>query len=352
MTEPLTQDLDLVLDKTHGLWEELREKRIFITGGTGFFGCWLLESLLAANDRLNLNVSATILTRAPERFLRNAPHLAAHPSVKLHAGDVRTFEYPPGEFSHVIHAATEASAQQAAEEPLEMFTTIVDGTRRVLEFARQRRVDKLLLTSSGAVYGKQPSSISHVGEDYVGAPDATNPRSVYGVGKRASEQLCALYSARHGMECKIARCFAFVGPYLSLDIHFAIGNFIRDAMAGKKITVNGDGTPFRSYLFAADLMVWLWTILLQGVSCRPYNVGSEAEIDIAGLALVVAKTLGTNAGVEIARPAVPGTPSERYVPSTVRAREELGLREHYGLEAAILRTAEWHRFWGKTVNAG
>jgi dTDP-glucose 4,6-dehydratase len=344
MTNPLTTDLNEILDRTSHLWEESRGQRIFFTGGTGFFGCWLLESLLAANIRLDLGVSAVVLTRDPEAFRLKAPHVTADPAISLLTGDVRTFDLPDGEFRYVIHAATEASVTQATEAPLEMFTTIVDGTRRVLEFARRSGVKKFLLTSSGAVYGGQPSELTHVSEEYAGAPDSVDPKSVYGEGKRSAELLCSLYSSLYGIECKIARCFAFAGPHLPLDIHFAIGNFIRDAMCGRSIQVNGDGTPYRSYLYAADLAIWLWTILFQGASCRPYNVGSENAVSIGALACEVAGVLASPEPVVIAKQAVPGQPPERYVPSTKRARRELGLEECVTLRDAIARTAAWYGY--------
>src|SRR5262249_37916502 len=153
-------DLDHILNQSQFLWEEMRSQRIFITGGTGFFGCWLLESFCHINRQLQLDANATVLTRDPRAFANKCPHLFEQKSLTFVAGDVRNFTFPEGEFAFAIHAATEASAKQAAEQPLEMLTTIIDGTERMLEFAQSHRVRKFLLTSSGAVYGKQPSDLT------------------------------------------------------------------------------------------------------------------------------------------------------------------------------------------------
>jgi nucleoside-diphosphate-sugar epimerase len=206
------------------------------------------------------------------------------------------FDFPGGEFRYVIHAATEASAKQAAEEPLEMLSTILQGTERTLEFAGKCGARKFLLTSSGAVYGPQPPEMTHVPESYTGAPDPLDAASVYAEGKRASELMCALHqkqAATKGaaLEAKIARCWAFCGPHLPLDAHFAIGNFIGDVLAGRAISIGGDGTPRGRILYAADLAVWLWTMLFRAPALVPINVGSGHDVSIRELAEIVAATL-------------------------------------------------------------
>jgi dTDP-glucose 4,6-dehydratase len=337
------EDLDHVLARTRDDWQELRGQRLFMTGGTGFFGMWLLETFLWANQELELGAEVLVLSRDPAAFLRKSPHLAGHPALSFHTGDVTSFEFPEGHFSHVMHAATAASAALNAESPLIMVDTIVGGTRRTLEFARQSGVRKFLLTSSGAVYGRQPADVVHVPEEYRGGPDPLDAASAYGEAKRLAEHLCCLYARSFGIEAKISRGFAFIGPYLPLNAHFAIGNFIRDALAGDAIAVGGDGTPLRSYLYAADLAIWLWKILFHGTSCRAYNTGSDVEISIADLARAVAKELSSHAEVRIARPATSGQPRQVYVPQTRRAREELGLDLCIPLDEAIRRTGLWHR---------
>jgi len=347
-------DLDLVLAQTRELWEEMRGQRVFITGGTGFFGCWLVESFCHVNRVLALGARATVLTRDPAKFARKCPHLAGDPALTLHAGDVRDFEFPAGEFRFVIHAATEASAKQAAEEPLEMLSTILAGTERALRFAAQCGARKFLLTSSGAVYGRQPPELTHVPESYAGAPDPLDASSVYAEGKRASELMCALHqkaAVAKGIEfeAKIARCWAFCGPHLPLDAHFAIGNFIADVLAGRPISIAGDGTPRRSYLYAADLAVWLWAILFRAPPLLAINVGSGRDVSILELAECVSATLApdttaSSIQIQVAQQAVPGALPARYVPSVERAEKLLGLRETVGLEETIRRTAAWHGY--------
>lgn len=336
------RDLDHVVECTNGeLWKALAGSRLFITGGTGFVGKWLLESLLYANDRLKLDVRATVLTRDPARFQGECPHLCEDPAITLLGGDVRNFEFPGGKFGFVIHAATQRQFKPDGERPAGAFDGDVEGTRRVLEFAGTHGTRRFLFTSSGAVYGTQPPELTHIPEDYAGAPLTTDPKSAYGQGKRVSEFLCSMYAQQYGFSALIARLFAFVGPHLPLNQNFAIGNFIADVLAQRPIHIKGDGTPYRSYLYAADLAVWLWTVLVQGVSGRPYNVGSESAMTISDLAETVARVTASGNAIERAEMPVAGTKAARYVPSVQRAVQELRLRSIIPLEEGIRRLYSW-----------
>jgi nucleoside-diphosphate-sugar epimerase len=338
----LAADLDHVLEHTRELWDELRGERIFITGGTGFIGCWLLESFAWANQRLGLGAQALVLTRNPQAFQKKAPHLSINPAIQFQTGDVRSFEFPPGGYNFVIHAAMETNTDLSNPDALAYFDSAVLGTRRTLDFACSKKVHNFLFTSSGAVYGPQPPAIVALDEAYYGAPLPSDTRYSYGHGKRAAEFLCSAYSESCDVEVKIARCFAFSGPYLPLNSGFAIGNFIKGAISGGPIRINGDGTPYRSYLYSADLAIWLWTILVRGQNGRAYNVGSENALDILTLAQMVRNTTCPNCEIKVAQQPNPGHIPDRYVPSTQQARQELGLQEWIGLEEGLRRMVQWN----------
>jgi len=335
------EDLEHILEHTRELWEEMRGKSLFLTGGTGFFGIWLVESFLYINTRLSLNASIHVLTRDTENFRKKAPHLISDRGLSMLPGDVRAFRFPEARiFEYMVHAGTTSSAPVP---PKEMFSTIVDGTRNVLHFANTCGTRKLLFVSSGAVYGPQPEAMTHIDEDFLGGPSTTSVASAYGEGKRAAELLCTM-NASPLLECKIARCFAFVGPHLPMDAHFAIGNFIRDAISGCDIQVKGDGTAQRSYLYAADLALWLWTILFTGRADRPYNVGSETACTMQELAEEVRTATVCERKIHFSNAPQEAGKSNKYIPATYRASQELNLRNHHSLRDAIRKTATWLRY--------
>jgi dTDP-glucose 4,6-dehydratase len=337
----IAQDFDDVLEGVGAHWRKLSNAHIFITGGTGFIGRWLLETLKQADDQLKLGVQVTILTRSPGAFQKKSPHLFEASAFKFVCGDVRDFQFPKGDFTHLIHAATDASAELNEHDPRHMFDTVLGGTRRALDLAVEKKIPRILNLSSGAVYGPQPFELMQVREDWLGAPDCRRAVNAYAEAKRAAEMLCAIYEKQFGLNITTARIFSLLGPYLSIDTHFAAGNFIRDAIEGKKIIVKSSGSAVRSYLYASDLTTQLWLLLLSGDKGQAYNVGSSEAISIRDLATHVATLLGRE-GYEIFGQDDKGWNPGRYVPDVSLVENYLGLKQKISLDEALLRTAKWN----------
>lgn len=318
----------------------LRGQRLFITGGTGFFGLWLL-STLACLQQEGCEVETCVLSRDPAAFLRKHPQFQDQAWLSFVQGNVRDFEMQAGrEFELLIHAATETS-MTAHGRPLQMFDDIVMGTRRVIDTAVASGVKRMLLVSSGAVYGVQPADLTLQPDDSALACDPLQSANAYGEGKRVMELMGAMTQQAHGIESVVARCFAFSGPGLPIDGHFAIGNFVRDALSTDVIRVQGDGSPMRSYLYGADLAVWLLQLLTQGRGGLSYNVGSDEGLSIGELAHRVRDVLAPGKPVEIMQPPS-GQPLRRYVPAITRSRE-LGLAPWTPLDQALQLSADYWR---------
>ena len=269
----------------------------------------------------------TILSRDPEKFLADNPELSGLQTVDFIAGDVRDFQFSDRSFDYIFHAAAPAKAMPPGVER----DIIISGTKRVLAFARQCGAKRLMFVSSGAVYGPQPPDLKRIPEDF-----PCHPETEYGIAKYEAEQMCL----ESGIETVIARCFTFVGPYLNRNIHFAIGNFIRDCLANQDIEIKGDGTPYRSYLYADDLVKWLFTILFEGHGGQAYNVGSDQAVSIRELAETVRRVLHSDNQIVIRGTPVPGQPSARYVPDITKIQRDLHVRIETGLEDAIRKTVQ------------
>lgn len=315
---------------------------VLLTGGTGFFGKALLRHWHEQQCTGWRGPRITVLSRSPTEFLSLHPEFANLQGLQWVAADILVPDSLPRHerFSHVLHAASD-STRGPQLTPRQRFEQIVDGTRHLLDCARRCGAQRFLLTSSGAVYGPQPSDCLELPEDWHGAPDPMNPDHAYGEAKRAAENLCATYRHEFGLETVVARCFAFVGADLPLNVHFAIGNFIRDALHAKAITVQGDGSPVRSYLEQNDLANWLWVLLNQGRGGQAYNVGSDQAISLHDLAHLVRDLLAPAKTVHIQNQEAASLRS-RYVPSIAKACNDLGVCVTVPLTQAILSTAAAH----------
>ncbi len=342
MSHPLAHDLDEIIEVARDDLEALRATRLFVTGGTGFVGTWLMEALAWADDHLQLGLAVDVVTRDPQAAGARMPAVAAHERFTFVVGDMLEPLPATPTADFVVHAATPASAALNNATPLTMIDTVVDGMRAVIERAESWGRVRMLFTSSGAVYGRQPPELSHVPEDFTGAPDPLAPANAYHEAKRLAELLGAISTAAERLDVVNGRLFAFLGPYLPLDAHFAAGNFVRDALAGGPIVVGGDGTPFRSYQYPTDLVVWMLALLVRGAPGRAYNVGSDEEVDIRNLAARIGVLASPPVPVEVRGTPGPDRLPERYVPSVKRAQGELGLANRVGLDDAITRTLSFH----------
>lgn len=311
--------------------------KLLLTGGTGFFGKALLRHWIDQELKGVPIAPVTLLSRDPNRFAVQYPKLVAPPWLRLVKGDVcNPDSLPRGQaFTHVLHAATD-STNGPQLTPLQRYDQIVNGTRNVLDLAVESGASRFLLTSSGGVYGPQPPDMERIPEDYVGMPDPLIPSNAYSVAKRCAEHLCALYHEQHGIAIVIARCFAFVGRDLPLDVHFAIGNFIRDALTRPEIVVRGDGTSVRSYMDQRDLAKWLTTLLVTREPSGAYNVGSDVAITIADLAHKVRDLIAPGKTVRIMGSTILQNHRNRYVPSITKAINEIGTNLLYTLDDSIL----------------
>lgn len=309
--------------------------KLLLTGGTGFFGKSLLRYWceLPKHERPE---EVTIVSRNPDVFLSNNPDFIGLSWLTFYKGDVQSFQTMQDlddGYTHLLHAATD-STYGPKLSPLQRYSQIVDGTRNMLELAVKKDIQRFLLTSSGGVYGPQPAGMEKIPETYLGMPDPLDPNNAYSVAKRTAEHLCALYQNQYGIETVIARCFAFVGQDLPLDVHFAIGNFIRDAINGNDIVIHGDGTPVRSYMDQRDLAVWLYTLLKKGYSGQAYNVGSDYAVSIYELAYMIKNIVNSKLNVKVLGENNYFTSRVFYVPD-INKSKELGLKINFTLDQSI-----------------
>jgi dTDP-glucose 4,6-dehydratase len=320
---------------------------VFLTGGTGFLGRPLLKRL---STRLGTDVAeVVVLTRDPSGFLSRYPESSC-PGVVFYPGDMQSFTFPPGQFSHVIHAAGDISSVTQQKSPLERFDEVTFGCRRILDFARAAQAERFLYISSGAVYGPQPADLERIPESYLGAPPTQEASSSYGEAKRVSEHLCRLYADQCGFQCLVARCFSFVGPGMPSGGHYALGSFVHDAEdpAKKVIKIEGDGTPVRSYLDVEDCADWLMAILDRGTPCYPYNVGSEEAMTIKEVAETVQRVFSPHKPIQVTRNRVDFAGRLRYIPDVQRIQRELGVKVTRTLEQSLRALAVGRQAIGRS----
>ena len=327
-----------VLEQRLKIAESLRGQKILITGASGFVGRSLLEEGLRLNDECSAEMSFFLTIRSSNSFLTKLT--SERNDVNLINASIGAQFSVDAPIDLVFHCATPASAELNAFKPGEMFDVNVEAAHWIIDNSKLlSNCPKVLFTSSGAVYGPQPLTMSHVAESYMGGPDVTKSQSAYAEGKRVAEFLFSDAGRKGSLNPLIARLFAFSGNGLPLDRHFAIGNFVRDALNGDIITIRGSGQDLRSYLDKGDMAIWLWKMASVEESLPPLNIGSSRSISILELANTVRERAEMKLGRQIKTEvlgqisAIDG--STVYVPSTSLAKQLLDVDEWTSLERSI-----------------
>lgn len=321
----------------------LNGRRIFLTGGTGFVGKSLLDAFIVLHLEYRQEFEVLVLSRDPSRFLESNPRYANCPWLSFQRGDLMSCPLPADKFTDVIHAAADSHFSGSR---VDWVHQIVEGTRRVLDFAERSQVKRFLNISSGAVYGGPLGGGALIREDNLSAPSTENVASVYGQAKRLAEQLLTIYVNDRGLAGINARCFAFSGRYLPMSGAYALGNFVRDAIFSDAVRVKGTGSAVRSYLDAQDMAVALLLLLQKGDAGQSYNVGSSRAISILDLAHLVVDVLAPHQSVivENSGAAISGA-GHVYVPCTKKL-ESLGFVQETALEDSIRTMAHAYKSMG------
>lgn len=326
--------------RSAGYWGELKNSRVLMTGCSGLFGLWLLDLIEVANRELGLEMQAGVLTRNRQQFFNRYPHFQKMSGLTLIEGDIRSFSISDFTPTHLIHGATTSAAETySGETPIRKFDTLVAGTQHLFSLLPKGEIRSALFLSSGAVYGPPPNDSAEIHESMPVAPLPDDTTAALGHAKRAAEFLCNAYSEELSIPLRVARCFAFSGAGVPLDLHYALGDFVRQALSKGEIVVNGDGKAIRSYLHLGDMAIWLMRLLTDEDLSKPrtVNVGSPEGISIRDLAHAVIQVVGTGGEVVVKgeKDYSIGNPVRSvYVPSTELAKL-YGLSNWTSLSASL-----------------
>jgi dTDP-glucose 4,6-dehydratase len=332
-------DCDGVLRSSASALEALKNRKVLITGGTGFVGTWLAEMITYLNDAYRFNTEVVLLSRSADEYPARVPHVAARREVTFLPGDVRNIAEIPGDVTYIVHAAATPDNRQHVSDPLGVMSTITRGTGALLDaLLKLPELKKVLNISSGQIYGRPDPGTEAVPEYFAGGVDCTSITSVYPEAKRYAESVCCAYWSLYKVPVTTARPFAFIGPYQSLDKPWAINNFIRDALNNSTIRIIGNGLPMRSYLYPSDMAVWILRMLVDGTPGVAYNLGSPHGISLKDLAEKIKSLAGTSSKIDIRNF---NEDRSKFIPDVGLCSRSLGLTMTVDIDQALQRSIRW-----------
>lgn len=323
-------------------WSRLGNAHILLTGGTGFFGSWILVSFAALRQE-GFPIEMTVLSRDPDSFLAKNPMFQNLAGLSFRKGDVRDATIPFS-ITHVLHFATSGANPDSAEPEKEIRSTLVEGTRHMLSEAKRVGASRFLFASSGAVYGLGRSASGRdrsdrSREDEIDSNAALTP---YGRAKREAEELCRQAAIARDVESVVMRAFTFCGPLFPVEGPYVVSSYMNSILNELPIQVKTPAS-IRSFLDGRDLVAAIWKILTDGKSGEAYNVGSDESVSAAELADIM-RSIALKVSLRVPDVRVIGGttgPSDIYRPSIEKLTRELGWRPAISLRESLRNQAEW-----------
>lgn len=352
-------DLAYIAEALSGEFEEMAGSRLLITGGAGFLGYYLIQSVLHWNAAGQ--PSRAIDVTVYDNYIRGVPEwleaLSGDPRLHLVRHDITAplpEDFPRIDF--LIHAASIASPTYYRKYPIETMDANIGGLRQLLDYASRRReagdpMRGILFFSSSEVYGDPDPAQIPTPETYNGNVSFTGPRACYDESKRYGETLCVNFARSHGIPVRSARPFNNYGPGLKISDRRVLPDFARNILAGEDIVLLSDGSPTRTFCYVADAVVGYYKILVRGESGEAYNIGvAEPEISMGDLAerfAALGRELFGYQGQVIRKRSeddlyLTDNPNRRC-PRIDKAREALGYHPGIDLEDGLRRTLLWYR---------
>ena len=333
---------------------------LLITGGGGFLGYYLVQAVLFWNDRqpANRRIHVTVV----DNYRRGTPEwllgLRSNHNLALVEHDASK-PLPPGlpEFQYIIHAAGIASPTYYRQYPIETMDTNIDGLRHLLDYARSRLgsakpVKGFLFYSSSEIYGDPPPGDIPTAEHYRGNVSCTGPRACYDESKRYGETLCVNFARQYSLPVTIARPFNNYGPGLKITDRRVIPDYALDVFSGRDIVMLSDGSPKRTFCYAADAIAGYYKVLAKGRPGESYNIGVEAPeismLELAERVVRLARQLFGYGGRVVLKESTErdylvDNPSRRC-PVITKARTELGYDPTIELDEGLRRSLVWYSY--------
>lgn len=339
----INKDLHYIFDANKDDFKKIKNKNIFLTGCTGFFGYWIMNSFVFANQKLNLKSHATFLTR--DKSIKKKKLFKKFSNINCISfvyGDIRNFKFPlKKKYDYIIHGATTSALETFKNQKYsEKRNIIIDGTKRIFEFAKKTNCKKILYLSSGAVYNRKNFSkpFKETDKTLINLKNKIdqNDHTVLGLSKGYAENF--LLKNKKNFKIVICRFFTFVGPFMPLSVHYAVGNFLKSSINNKKISLISTGESVRSFMYIADCIKIIWSILLRNTKKQVYNVGSDKDITIAKVAKKINFLFGLKKyDIKINKKNIV---KDYYIPNIARIKKELKIKKIISLDKALKKTLE------------